>query len=83
MSVKSWIFSLADTKLASFYLINEWAQQKIFRWIHVNGRNPNGNVQLSVAYLGPPPTLNSHQERLAPLTPVARVQIYSKGKFTR
>ena len=25
-----------------------------------HGRNPNGNVQFSVAYLGPLPTLNSH-----------------------
>ena len=30
------------------------------RWIHVNGRNQNGNIQLSVAYLRPLPTLNSH-----------------------
>jgi hypothetical protein len=29
-------------------------------WININGRNPNGNVQLSVVYLGPLPTLNSH-----------------------
>ena len=25
----------------------------ILRWINVNRRNPNRNVQLSVAYLGP------------------------------
>ena len=73
------------TRFYDFFvnLFMNLSQQKIFSWIHVNGRNPNGNVQLSVAYLGPIPTLNSHYQGLAPMTPVARVQIYSKGKFTR
>ena len=35
----------------------------LYTLIHKNGRNPNENVQLSVAYLGPLPTLNSHNER--------------------
>ena len=30
----------------------------ILRWINVNRRNPNRNVQLPLAYLGPLPTLN-------------------------
>ena len=36
------------------------SEQWIFRWLNRIGTNPNGNVQLSVAYLGPLPTLNSH-----------------------
>ena len=43
-----------------------------------NGSNPNGNIQLSVAYLGPLATLTSHLERLTPLTPADPHRVGSK-----
>ena len=43
-----------------------------------NGSNPNGNFQLSVAYLGPLATLTSHLERLTPLTPADPHRVGSK-----
>ena len=57
-----WDKKMTFTRFYDFFvnLFMNLSQQKIFSWIHVNGRNPNGNVQLSVAYLGQLPTLNSH-----------------------
>ena len=54
LTTNLWIFS--ETEFVYLFLCT--LKKVVLRWFHQNGRNPN--VQLSVAYLGPLPTLNSH-----------------------